>query len=200
MDRMRIMKDRGITLIELIIVISIIGILLIALGFSFEGWMGAYRVESQTKEMYVDLMNARARAMQRNRVHFVNFPTATSYTIYEDDSDGTNKVPDGDGTLQTGTGNGADTQLPSFPKTVQYNIRWSWSGASNQYLVNFDNRGIVQPESNPLGGTICISSTTTATNQDYDCIEISQLRINMGKLTTQISAGGACNATNCVAK
>ena len=178
------MKNRGITLIELIIVISIIGILLIALGFSFEGWMGGYRVESQTKEMYVDLMNARARAMQRNRLHVVDFPSATQYRIREDTDE--DNVP--------------DTILPSFPKTVQYNISWSWSGASNQYRVNFDNRGIVQPASNPLGGTICIAGSSTTTSPDYDCVEISQTRINTGKLTTQISAGGACNATNCVAR
>jgi len=184
MDRMTMMKDRGITLIELIIVISIIGVLLIALGFSFEGWMGGYRVESQTKEMYVDLMNARARAMQRNRVHAVDFPSAAQYRIRED----------------TDEDNVTDSILPSYPKTVQYNISWSWSGASNQYRVNFDNRGIVQPESNPLGGTICISGSSPTTSPDYDCIKISQLRINMGKLSTQISAGGACNAANCVAR
>ena len=77
------MNNRGITLIELIVVISIIGILAVALGFTFQGWMGGYRIESQTKEMYVDLMNARARAMQRNRSHFV-VVTANDYQIFED--------------------------------------------------------------------------------------------------------------------
>ncbi len=100
---MKTMKNHGITLIELIIVISIIGILAVALGFEFTGWMGGYRVESQTKEMYVDLMNARARAMQRNRVHFVRlFIPPTQYTNMYDD---TNPAPDGDGTyLQTALG------------------------------------------------------------------------------------------------
>ena len=36
--------------------------------------MGKYRVESQIKEMYIDLMNTRANAMSRTRVHFLIFP------------------------------------------------------------------------------------------------------------------------------
>ncbi|MDP2277037.1 MAG: type II secretion system protein, partial [Nitrospirota bacterium] len=81
-------KEEGVTLTELIVVIAIIGILVVALGFSFEGWLGKYRVESQIKEMHIDLMNTRANAMSRTRVHFFIFPNATSYTIYADDSNG----------------------------------------------------------------------------------------------------------------
>jgi prepilin-type N-terminal cleavage/methylation domain-containing protein len=77
------MQDKGITLIELVIVISIIGILTIALGFEFKGWVDKYRVEVQINELYADLMNARARAMQRNRTHFVSL-TQTEYTVQED--------------------------------------------------------------------------------------------------------------------
>ena len=154
-------KNNGVTLTELIIVIAIVGILVVALGFSFEGWLGKYRVESQMKEMYADLMNTRANAMSRSRVHFFTIPTATSYTIYDD----TNPAPDGNGILETaGT---PDTQLPGFPKTVTDSLTW---GGGN---IEFSTRGTITN-----WGTIRV---TNSFNADYDCIVISQTRINMGQ-------------------
>jgi prepilin-type N-terminal cleavage/methylation domain-containing protein len=192
------MNNKGITLIELIIVISVIGVLVIALGFSFQGWMGSYKVESQIKEIYVDLMNARARAMQRNRSHFVSFNNSTSYSIYEDDSDGTNKVPDGDGVLQTGTGPTADTQLGGFPKTVQYNLDWNNSAITTPINLTFNTRGIAT-----ILGSISIFVDRDGDGKkdfepDYDCIVIASTRINMGKLDDKGTPSRADD--ECVAK
>ena len=50
----------------------------------------------------MDLINTRTRAMQRNRMHFVDL-TTTQYTIYED----TNTAPNGDGISNPA----ADTQV-----------------------------------------------------------------------------------------
>lgn len=185
------MKKSGFTLIELLVVISVIGTLAIALGFSFVGWQGRYRVESRIKDVESDLMKARARAMQRNRVHFFNLDAARQYTVYEDDSDGTNKVPDGDGVFQPGTGDSADNELPSYPKTIDYDL--TWNGVGN--TVTFNTRGLIQPNR-----TICLftdfdGDTVSDVEPDYDCLVISPTRINMGKLNSQT---GACDAANCI--
>jgi prepilin-type N-terminal cleavage/methylation domain-containing protein len=186
------MRDRGVTLVELLVVIAIVGILVIALGFSYQGWQGAYKVEKATKDIYTDLMDARTRAMTQGRAYFVDFPAATMYRMSMDDSNGVAKINNGDGVFQPQanpavvTAN-TDTTLPTFPKTVEYTITWNAGGT-----ITLNQRGII---STP--GTICLTTTAAP---DYDCIVISQTRINMGRLTTQISAGGACDAANCVAK
>jgi prepilin-type N-terminal cleavage/methylation domain-containing protein len=156
-------KDDGITLIELIVVISVIGVLAVALGFQFQGWMGSYKVESQIKEMYVDLMNARAMAMQKNRMHFVVLG-AKQYTLYED----TNPAPDGNETLETSS----DSQV--LQKTTDYDIVPALEAGVTQF--SFDKDGLISDVSN--GATIRFSSTVAP---DYDCIELSPTRINMGK-------------------
>ena len=160
-------NERGVTLIELLIVISVIVILIVALGFSFEGWIGKYRVESQVKEMYVDFMNARARSMERNRMHFVT-GTNTTYSVYED----TNTAPDGNATLETGS----DTLLPTFPKTVQYPIDWTGVGTE----IDFNRNGMIDitPASGETSGSIFLTTTNDA---DSDCLNISPTKIYMGK-------------------
>ena len=185
------MNEKGVTLIELIIVVSVISVLVVALGFSFQGWMGSYNMEQQMKNMYADLMNARTRALQRNRIHFVSM-TTNNYTIQEDIS----PWPDGDGLL-TGSDNtrpsGYSDPIPLSVKNIDPRCPIVWSSPGDPLpQMQFTKKGLAN-----AARTICINAKT---DTDYNCISLSQSRINLGKLTTKITDGGACNATNCVPK
>ena len=118
------MSNKGVTQVELIAVVSVIAGLTIAFGYSYVDWMGKYKVEKATKELYVDLMNARSMAMTRSCDYFVdfNFPAPPAghgtYRIAEDtDSDGEGD-DDSDGIIDVA----GHTFLPPFPKTVEYPI------------------------------------------------------------------------------
>ena len=92
---MRIRVDRkardGFTIVEIMITIAILGILVVLAVGNFEGMNEKYKVEAETKQFYADLMDARGRAMQRNRWFFVQV-SSTGYATYED-----RPLPDGDG-------------------------------------------------------------------------------------------------------
>ena len=170
------MKDKkGIMLIELIVAIAVVGILAAALGFSFQEWRGNYHAESQTKEIYADLMNARARAMERNRLHFV-VVDEHHYQVYEDKDESGGNAP-----------SAGDTALWSAPKPFKYPSFWRGT-------VAMHTNGLVSNNIAYLGATIRFNldldgDGTADISPDYDCVILSRTRINIGAWR-----GGKCVA------
>jgi Tfp pilus assembly protein PilE len=198
---LRHMTDKGVTLIELVVVITIIIILVFALGFMYQGWLSRYNVEENIKQVYTDLMDARGRAMDRSLEYFVDFPQTTQYQVVED-------------TNNSYTEDAGDITLPTFPKTVgqpfyaySYNGNGSPTGMTLVGVTTIINGGIVFDKAggvtiatlsvNPASPTVpvttgIISFTQSSAGQtagafDYDCISISPTRINLGQMN-----GGVC--------
>jgi prepilin-type N-terminal cleavage/methylation domain-containing protein len=160
------MNNKGFTLTELMVTVAIVGAMAVALGTSFTGSQASNRIESQTKGLYADLMSARARAMQRNRVYFVNI-TATDYQVIED--------TDRDATLDAAP---VDTPLFAVAKVFDDPVS---SGAG---IIQMNTKGIITTP-----GIIQFDVTDSgASVPDYDCIELLQTRIKMGR-----SNGGGCD-------
>jgi len=160
-------SNDGVTLIELLVVISIIGILTVALGFSYEGWMGNYRMESQTKTLYSDLMDARTRAMTTCRAYFVELK-ADQYQIYRDENNN----------LQYDAG--IDSAVFPSSKRIEYNYKMAFMGASTlPAIMSIDTRGFIDPQRN-----LRIYRPVKPLDPDYNCITLRQARIRMGKTST----------------
>jgi len=152
----------GRTLVESLVIVMTISILGGSLGFAYSGWMGRYKVEKQTNEIYSDLMTARMLAMNRNRTHFIDFQGSKTYRLVEDTNEN-NAI-----NVETG-----DTVFSSFSKTVEYDN--NVNGYGIPVTFKFNSRGTISPQR-----TIWI---THSTDPDYDCIVISATRINMGQMS-----------------
>ena len=71
------MRDAGLTLIELMITIAIIGILLSIGTMQFNRYATKSQVESQVNSLYADLQRARTEALYQKRNRYVRVQSTT---------------------------------------------------------------------------------------------------------------------------
>jgi prepilin-type N-terminal cleavage/methylation domain len=164
----------GFTLVEILITIAILGILVVIAVSDFRGLNEKYKVEAETKQLYADLMDARGRAMQRNRMFFVQI-NANDYKTYDDTKDAIDATPDGDRVLQLGE----DTLVAST--TVRHGISTDNLVGGANFTFSFNRNGIASVTGT---GTIHLASQV---QPDYDCITVKPTRTKMGQYI-----GGLC--------
>ena len=176
------MNSEGLTLIELLIGVVIVGILGLALGSSFTGSIAGNRIEGQTKELYSDLVTAQTRAKHYNRNYFVVI-TTNGYQMIED----TNRNLAIDPTP-------IDTILFSTAKTLLDPVMGAAAGSMGPGTITFNTTGSIVTPVLPTPPAPLLAIRFDVTNAEqvttaYDCIQLQRTRIKMG-----LWNGGQCNA------
>jgi len=165
------MNSRGFTLVELIVVLSIVAILSTIATLNWNRIVMKSAVESQVKTVHADMMTVRLEALYRKQSRSV-VVSGSVFSIYSS-------------TVTSVT--------PLSSKTFKYRFISTPGNAVANKTFTFDTAGLT----NSTQDTICVdpfSDTTLYSDANVDSIVISQGRINLGK------RNGDCVTTNVTQK
>ena len=161
------MNRHGFTLIELMVVISLIGIVLAIATLNFSSMNRKAGIERQTREILADLNTARLDSIYRKQRHALIFQPA-SYIMKRYSS-------------QDEPYHGGDlTKNIVLSKTLTYQITKESGSTLADRIIEFDTRGFTADME-----TVRVNPSYSGAA--FDCIVISTGRTNIGNMQ-----GGSC--------
>jgi type IV fimbrial biogenesis protein FimT len=159
---------RGLTLIELMVVIALVGILIVLVAPSMRGLISAQRVQSINAEIVTDLQFARSEAARRNRAIHMRFrATDNCYVVYADTA--------GPGSCNCSLTPGVNVctggreEIKTVQVPVANGVAVSASSATGHQIINFE----------PLTGTSA-----------PDTFEVNVVGAERGQLRTIVNSAG----------
>ncbi len=128
------MNNKGFTLAEVAVTLSILAIMAAIAVPSFISYLPKHRLQASARQIYDDLNLAKMEAVKRNADVFVKFyPATEKYTVYLDS--------DNSGTLNAG-----DTALKSNV-TLENRVNMSGTNFTNA-TIGFNNSGMISDAAN----------------------------------------------------
>lgn len=189
---MKIEKEAGFTLVELLTVVAIIGVMSGIIGMNMMAEVKKSVVKEATTQLYSDLKKSRVDAMTKGGIATTrgfgfSFNNGTSYTLFRFDD------ADNDYTLDSGESinpNGGTLQVVTVPNNVQVSID---SGTLTDPLI-FDRRGWLRDGSwSPVsGGTFILQRAGTKPR----CIVLSTSQIRQGVWDNAKADPNKCSESN----
>jgi prepilin-type N-terminal cleavage/methylation domain-containing protein len=154
------MNRRGFSLIELIVVITIIGTLATIVSLNFNSMQRKYGIEAQVKELLSDLTSVRMMAFQTKKEHRVILnPMLVTFRRYSSEADA------------------AGTEV--FNKPLTYPIQQKLPSGS---LTDFSNTIIVINDRGLTSNLMTIAVAAGVSDPSYNCLGVHWARVNMGKI------------------
>jgi prepilin-type N-terminal cleavage/methylation domain-containing protein len=132
------MNKKGVTLLELIVVMVIIGIGAVLFTPNISGWMRSYRLRSATRDIVSTMRTAQMKAVSTNLKYQVSFTSTVSYVLQYQDTTA----------AQTWHDEGATQTLPT--------------GISISAIVGIaGNNAVFNPNSTSSSGSITLQNSKT---------------------------------------
>ncbi|MBF0319839.1 MAG: type II secretion system protein [Nitrospirae bacterium] len=192
--RVALSGTRGVTLIELVVVIAIIGVLAGLMVSYFGGMRQKMKIEGDVRQFYSTLMDLRSMAMAAKKSYGVSWTSASDITSYNQLVAGISPFDNltaGSTVLKavalTVTMKNAEskTLLPFTEKGLLDSD--NYGGSSATFYVECRECDSTSPGCDPENPTTsCNTSDMTSDCSDvqypeYSCINVSLSRIKMGK-------------------